>query len=147
VPVYYEPRLVTVGFDEGVTAEELDDAADELTRDLDETEREQVERSVAVINAIYGSPERLRTLAADIVAHWEKRRARMFPGDAGDLRQPVQRHRRAAARVALRRGRRWGDQGRLLGLGLGSTSDQRPCPARVGEQGDQEALGKARRLP
>ncbi len=79
VPVYYEPRLVTVGFDEGVTAEELDDAADELTRDLDETEREQVERSVAVINAIYGSPERLRTLAADIVAHWEKRRARMFP--------------------------------------------------------------------
>ncbi|HRA04340.1 MAG TPA: DEAD/DEAH box helicase, partial [Arachnia sp.] len=78
VPVYYEPRLVTVGFDDGVTAEQLDAAADELTRDLDETEREQVERSVAVINSIYGAPERLRTLAADIVEHWEKRRARVI---------------------------------------------------------------------
>ena len=83
VPVYYEPRLVTVGFDRGITAEVLDDAADELTKDLDETERDQIERSVAVINSVYGAPERIRTLAADIVEHWEKRRARMRPDIEG----------------------------------------------------------------
>ena len=51
----------------GVTEEDLDDAADEATTGLDDVERAQIEKSVAVINAVYGAPARLEALAADIV--------------------------------------------------------------------------------
>ena len=79
VPVFFEPRLVKVSFAEQVSAEDLDRAADEATTGLDEVERERLEKSVAVINAVYGAPARLATLAADIVTHWETRRERMRP--------------------------------------------------------------------
>ncbi len=79
VPVYFEPRLVKVGLAPGVTQEEVDAAADEATSGLDDIERERIEKSVAVINAVYGAPDRLDKLAADIVAHWESRRMRMTP--------------------------------------------------------------------
>ncbi len=73
VPVFFEPRLIKVGLTEGVSEEDLDKAADEATIGLDEVEREQIEKSVAVINAVYGAPARLEALAADIVEHWENR--------------------------------------------------------------------------
>ncbi len=79
VPVYFEPRLVTVKLAADITREQIDAAADEQTAGLDDSERERVERAVAVINAIYGAPERLHALAADIVAHWERRRGLMAP--------------------------------------------------------------------
>ncbi|QGH69055.1 type I restriction endonuclease subunit R [Pseudactinotalea sp. HY158] len=74
VPVYFESRLVKVGLAEDVTAEEIDATADEVTTGLDDAERERLERSVAVINAVYGAPTRMRELAADLVTHWEARR-------------------------------------------------------------------------
>ncbi|MCH9731452.1 MAG: type I restriction endonuclease subunit R [Actinomycetia bacterium] len=77
VPVYFEPRLIKVGFAEDVTEDDLDNAADEATVGLDDVERAQIEKSVAVINAVYGAPERLEALAGDIVAHWESRSAEM----------------------------------------------------------------------
>lgn len=77
VPVYFEPRLIKVGLADGVTQEDLDAAADEVTLALDDTERARIEASVAVVNAIYGAPERIQELAADIVRHWEERSARM----------------------------------------------------------------------
>lgn len=73
VPVYFEPRLVKVGLVEGVSQEDLDQAADEATAGLDEVERARIEKSVAVTNAVYGAPARLAALAADIVRHWEVR--------------------------------------------------------------------------
>ncbi len=79
VPVLFEPRLVKVALASGVTPEEIDAAADEQTAGLDDSERDRVERAVAVINAIYGAPERLRALAADIVSHWEQRQELMTP--------------------------------------------------------------------
>lgn len=79
VPVYFEPRLVKVSFADEVSPEDLDLAADEATTGLDDVERERLEKSVAVINAVYGAPARLATLAGDIVAHWETRRDRMRP--------------------------------------------------------------------
>ncbi|MGB7962479.1 MAG: HsdR family type I site-specific deoxyribonuclease, partial [Propionicimonas sp.] len=79
VPVYFEPRLVKVAFADDVSADDLDRAADEMTVGLDDIERDKVEKSVAVINAVYGAPARLATLAADLVAHWETRRDRMRP--------------------------------------------------------------------
>lgn len=75
VPVYFEPRLIKV--EKQVDDDALDLAADEATVGIDDTERARIEASVAVINAIYGAPERIRALAADLVAHWEGRRAQM----------------------------------------------------------------------
>lgn len=77
VPVYFEPRLIKVGFAEGISEETLDDSADEATLGLDETERARIEASVAVVNAVYGAPERIAALAQDLVAHWENRRTQM----------------------------------------------------------------------
>ena len=79
VPVYFEPRLIRVGLAGEVSQDEIDAAADEATVGLDDTERARLEKSVAVVNAVYGAPERIEALAADIVAHWEERRARMIP--------------------------------------------------------------------
>lgn len=77
VPVYFESRLVKVQLAGAVTEELIDAAADEATTGLDDTERERIERSVAVVNAVYGAPERIALLASDLVAHWEARRAVM----------------------------------------------------------------------
>jgi type I restriction enzyme R subunit len=79
VPVYFEPRLIKVALAEGVTEEQLDEAADELTEGLDDVERARVEQGVAVVNAVYGAPARLAALAADLVEHWESRSAAMAP--------------------------------------------------------------------
>jgi restriction endonuclease HindI-like protein/SWI2/SNF2 ATPase-like protein len=87
VPVYFEQRLIKVGWADDVSEDELDQAADEATLGLDDVERAQIEKTVAVINAIYGTPERLATLADDIVTHWairsdEKRKFISSPGKA-----------------------------------------------------------------
>ena len=77
VPVYFEPRLIKMRFAEGVDQEEVDQAADALTAGLDDVERDQLVRSVAVVNAVYGTPQRLAELASDLVTHWEARRGAM----------------------------------------------------------------------
>ncbi|MBP2412288.1 type I restriction enzyme R subunit [Arthrobacter stackebrandtii] len=77
VPVYFEPRLIKVGLAGTITEEDLDSAADDATVGLDVTERARIEASVAVVNAVYGAPERIAALAEDLVAHWELRRAAM----------------------------------------------------------------------
>jgi len=77
VPVYFEPRLIKVALADDVTEEDIDTAADEVALGLDLAERERVEKSVAVINAVYGAPARIDALAEDIVAHWENRRTEM----------------------------------------------------------------------
>lgn len=79
VPVYFEPRLISVKLAGDVTEEDLDSAADEAATGLDEVEREKIEKSVAVINAVYGAPVRLEALAKDILEHWDKRSAALVP--------------------------------------------------------------------
>lgn len=85
VPVFFEPRLIKVTLAEGVSEQDLDNAADEATLGLDDVERDQVEKSVAVINAVYGAPDRIAVLAEDIVTHWEIRSQEMrkFIGTPG----------------------------------------------------------------
>ena len=77
VPVYFESRLVKVQMAGDVSDDALDAAADEVTAGLDDVERTRIEQSVAVVNAVYGAPARIATLAADFVEHWESRRADM----------------------------------------------------------------------
>ncbi|CAM2790504.1 type I restriction endonuclease subunit R [Prescottella defluvii] len=79
VPIYFESRLVKVAFAEDISEDDLDASVDEATFGLDDTERDRIEKSVAVINAVYGAPARLKKLAADLVEHWEIRRAAMRP--------------------------------------------------------------------
>ncbi|ALE77991.1 DEAD/DEAH box helicase [Pseudonocardia sp. AL041005-10] len=79
VPVRFEPRLISVKLAGDVTEEQLDEAADEATLGLDDVERAKIEKSVAVINAVYGAPARLKALAVDVVEHWERRSAAMAP--------------------------------------------------------------------
>ena len=77
VPVCFAPRQMKVGLAADVTEETLDEAADEPTLGLDDTERARIEASVAVVNANYGAPERIAALAQDLVTHWENRSALM----------------------------------------------------------------------
>lgn len=79
VPVFFEPRLAKVGWATDFNEDDLDHAVDEATLGLDDVERAQIEKSVAVINAIYGAPERLAKLADDIVTHWAARSEAMRP--------------------------------------------------------------------
>ena len=79
VPVYYEPRLIPVALPAGLDPEVIDERADELTSGLDDSERERIQQAVAVMNELYGAPDRLRVLAADLVEHWEARTAQMRP--------------------------------------------------------------------
>jgi type I restriction enzyme R subunit len=85
VPVYYEPRLIPVDLPAGVDPELIDERADEATAGLDDSERERIQQAVAVMNAVYGAPDRVRTLAEDLVAHWEARSGQMrkFIGGPG----------------------------------------------------------------
>lgn len=79
VPVYFEPRLIKVQLAEGVTEDDLDAAADEVTTGLEIEDRTRIEQSVAVVNAVYGAEDRLAELAKDLVAHWEQRREAVAP--------------------------------------------------------------------
>lgn len=79
VQVYFEPRLIQVQLAGEVTDDQLDEAADEATSGLDDVERARIEKSVAVINAVYGAPARLEALAKDILEHWTLRSEAMRP--------------------------------------------------------------------
>ncbi|MEO8221821.1 MAG: type I restriction endonuclease subunit R [Specibacter sp.] len=151
VPVYFEPRLIKVGLAGSVTEEQLDTAADDVTVGLDVTERARIEASVAVVNAVYGAPERIAALAADLVEHWEGRRAAMHkfiegPGKAmivGGTREICAKL--YAAIVELRP--HWHcdelDKGRIKVVYSGDATDAPPVSEHV-RRDSQNAVVKAR---
>ncbi|MGH3834835.1 MAG: type I restriction endonuclease subunit R [Pseudonocardiaceae bacterium] len=77
VPVYFQSRLIPVSLPADIDPEVLDERADEATIGLDDSERQRIQQAVTAMNALYGAPDRLRVLAADIVEHWESRSAQM----------------------------------------------------------------------
>lgn len=92
VPVYFEPRLIPLERIQGITDEDIDDAAAEILADFEDEDREKAQRSVAVLNTVYGSDQRLSTLAQDFIRHWEDRRKNMrqFIGGPGKAMIVVQ---------------------------------------------------------
>jgi len=92
VPVYFEPRLIPLERIQGVTDDDIDEAAAEILANIDDEDREKAQRSVAVLNTVYGSDQRLSTLAQDFVRHWEDRRENMrqFIGGPGKAMIVVQ---------------------------------------------------------
>jgi type I restriction enzyme R subunit len=73
VKVYYEPRLAKVDLPREALAG-LDDAFVDATSGTEEQARERLKTRWAQVEAIVGSDKRLKELAVDIVAHWEKRK-------------------------------------------------------------------------
>ena len=150
VPVHFEPRLVKVAFGEGVSAEDIDRAADEAAAGLDDIERERIEKSVAVVNAIYGAPQRVAALASDIVEHWETRRARMAEFVDGPGKAMIVCATRQicadlyAAIVALRPD--WHssalERGRIKVVYSGTASDQPPVSDHVRRESENKTIKK-----
>ncbi|MFG1928543.1 type I restriction endonuclease subunit R [Cryptosporangium sp. NPDC048952] len=155
VPVYFEARLVKVGLKGTVSDEDLDQAADEATAGLDDVERARVESSVAVINEVYGAPERLRALAADLVDHWEARSAQMIkfiegPGKAmivggtreicANLYTEITALRPEWHNDAL-------DRGKIKVVYSGSAQDQPPVSLHVRRSGDNKVIQQRLRDP
>lgn len=74
VPLYYESRLAKIALPDDV---DVDERFAEVTETREDDEREKLKGRWARLEAIVGSAERVRTVAADIVAHWEARREAM----------------------------------------------------------------------
>ena len=74
VRIFYESRLAKVKLPETARAE-LDAEIAELTEGQEQTEAERAKSRWARLEAVVGATERLDLIAADIVDHWEQRRA------------------------------------------------------------------------
>ena len=79
VRVYHEPRLIPVSLPPDVDPETIDAQADALTAGMDDAERRRAMQYAVHMNNVYGAPDRIRTLAEDLVAHWEQRSGLMRP--------------------------------------------------------------------
>lgn len=79
VRVYHEPRLIPVSLPADLDPKTIDEQADALTTDLDDAQRRRAERFAVQMTNVYGAPDRVATLAKDLVAHWEARRELMRP--------------------------------------------------------------------
>src|SRR5262249_36334865 len=76
VRIYYESRLAKVSLPEEAR-EELDEDVAAVTEGQEPNEAARAKSRWARVEAIVGSDERLDLIAADIVEHWEKRRANL----------------------------------------------------------------------
>ncbi len=70
VKIYYENRIIKLEADDKAL-EELDEEFEEITEGQEENEREKNKAKWSRIEAIVGSPNRIKKLAEDIVNHYE----------------------------------------------------------------------------
>lgn len=155
VKVRFEPRLVQVALADGVTQDDFDAAADQITEGLDDVERAQLERSVAKINAVYGAPARIATLADDILAHWDERSAAMLPQiEVPGKALIVCATREICARLydaIVERRPDWHsdaiDSGVIKVVYSGSATDQPPVSKHVRTEGQNTAIKERLRNP
>ena len=125
VPVFYESRLIELNLPAGVDPEVIDERADEATAGLDDSQRERIQQAVAVMNALYGAPARLREaqrghrgalgspFGADAQVHRRSRQGHDRVRDAGNRRQAVRANYRHKAGLARSRYPQGEDQGHL----------------------------------
>ncbi|WP_424950314.1 type I restriction endonuclease subunit R [Deinococcus sp.] len=72
VPIYYESRMVRLTQQAEVWPT-LDEEFDEITEDEEASSREKLKTKWAALEALVGAPERVRTVAEDLVRHFEAR--------------------------------------------------------------------------
>ncbi|MBU0996913.1 MAG: type I restriction endonuclease subunit R [Firmicutes bacterium] len=75
VKIYYESRIAQIDFTEEYDL--IDENYDEITEYQEETQKEGLKRKWARLEAIVGSKSRIKTVARDMVEHFEKRQASM----------------------------------------------------------------------
>ncbi|WP_208868981.1 DEAD/DEAH box helicase family protein [Streptomyces glaucescens] len=68
VRVYHEPRVIDVSLPPGSDPDALDEQADALTEGMDDAERRRALQYAATMNTVYGAPDRIATLADDLIA-------------------------------------------------------------------------------
>ena len=83
VRVYHEPRLIQISLPEGVDPADIDAQADTITATMDDAERRKALKAALQMTNIYGAPDRVATLAQDLVDHWEERSERIRPDIGG----------------------------------------------------------------
>ena len=72
VPIYYESRIAKLGLNASALPK-LDAEFDEITEGEEQTKKEKLKTKWAALEALVGDPKRVALIAADLVAHFEKR--------------------------------------------------------------------------
>lgn len=76
VPIYYESRIAKLALNESELPL-LDEEIEELTEGEEFEYREKMKTKWAALEALVGTPERIRLIAEDLVEHFERRREAM----------------------------------------------------------------------
>ena len=76
VPIYYESRLVKLELD-SATVDATDEEVEELTEDEEEAARARTKSRWAALEKLVGAEPRIKTIAADLVNHFETRQDAM----------------------------------------------------------------------
>ena len=74
VPIYFESRVAKLGLN-AAALPRIDAAFEQITEDEEASSREKLKSKWAALEALVGHPQRIALIAADLVAHFEKRRA------------------------------------------------------------------------
>ena len=72
VPIYYESRIAKLGLN-AAALPSLDAEFEEITEGEEPTKKERLKTKWAALEALVGDPKRIALVAADLVAHYEKR--------------------------------------------------------------------------
>ncbi|APC42627.1 DEAD/DEAH box helicase [Clostridium estertheticum subsp. estertheticum] len=80
VKIYYENRIIKLEADEDIL-KEIDDEFEEITEGQEEFDKEKNKAKWSCIEAIVGSPNRIKKLAEDLVNHYETK-AEVMDGKA-----------------------------------------------------------------
>jgi hypothetical protein len=72
VPIYYESRIAKLGLN-AAALPKLDAEFEEITEGEEDTSREKLKSKWAALEALVGDPKRIKLIAADLVAHFERR--------------------------------------------------------------------------
>ena len=72
VPIYYESRISKLSLN-AAALPKLDEEFEEITEGEELTKKEQLKTKWAALEALVGDPKRIALIAADLVAHFEKR--------------------------------------------------------------------------
>jgi Type I site-specific restriction-modification system, R (restriction) subunit and related helicases len=72
VPIYYESRIAKLGLN-AAELPTIDAAFDEITEGEETSRKERLKTKWAALEALVGEPKRIALIAADLVAHFEKR--------------------------------------------------------------------------
>ena len=147
VPIYYESRLARLALDESEKPN-IDPGFEEATEGEEVSRREKLKTKWAQLEAIVGTPKRLRLVARDIVDHFEKR-LEAIEGKA----MIVCMSRRICIdlyRELVRLRPDWesdDDSGPLKVVMTGAASDPADWQAHIGNKARREKLAKRFRDP